>query len=617
MIETCLWILLGFSWVYRLAAWRVFVRFLSSREPASRDPMPPVSLLKPVKGLDAEAFDNFATFCLQDYREFEILFGVSNADDPVITVIRRLQNCFPNLPIRLIVAPSIGHNPKSSILHRLAAEARHDVFVISDSDMRVDRNYLRAVVAPLAHPEIGLVTCLFRSTRPRGMVARLAALGLNVDFLPSAVVAYRIFKTCMGIGATMVVRRKDLQAIGGYAAIADCLADDYQIASRLTDRGLRIHLSNYVVTNVVGTSESRQQWDREVRWGRNIRSLCPLGYIGLSVTCTVSLSLLLLLAAGPTALTLGAFVATLGLRYCLSARILSALNVPRYPAAFAALLPMRDVLSAAVWCVAVCGRSIVWRGQRYRLLGKNRLTACSSGMRRFGAALVSHLDLLLRRRQHIYEFSQDSRCLLRLSVEHAKSEIELDNGYRVQPGDLIGELHYWNEHLPSIGTSGPTLRWARQFREDLLISFRHLAQHVRSDDRMPEVRAFHARLHLHDRVGAARLRRLRETVGAEFRDVPPAKAWRARIAAWGEALLMRLLIWRFNPHAPRRGAAPAGQEVWIRRDVLLSRFGNSEPTKRSRTVRPRRRHLPNSPAATVEELRSSKAPRVIIPERSR
>ncbi len=201
------------------------------------------------------------------------------------------------MSIRLFIGAGDGANPKAALLRQLEDRAGGDVLVISDSDIRVDPDYLRRVVAPLRDPQVGLVTCPYRGISAESLWAQFESLYLGVTFLPAVIVADRL-GSVLGLGATMALRRADLAAAGGYAALAHHLMDDHQIASAVRKRGLRIHLSEYVASSVLGRTGFGEQWSREVRWSRGIRTVCHSGYAGMLLTFVTPIALAACLAGG-------------------------------------------------------------------------------------------------------------------------------------------------------------------------------------------------------------------------------------------------------------------------------------------------------------------------------
>jgi len=360
------------SWIYWIVAWWMVRAFFRARQEPDGSFTPPVSILKPIRGLDHEAYENFASFCRQDYPDFELLFGVSDPDDPAIPVVERLQRDFPQLSIRLFITPTIGANRKASILHHLASQARHEVLLVGDSDMRVTPDCLRRVVAPLADERIGLVTCPYRGEVPLTFTARLEALYMGATFLPSVVVARDFLNMRFAMGAASVLRRRDLARMGGFAAIADCLADDYQLGARIAGLGLRVHLSDYVVANVVGETTFQEQWNREVRWSRCNRVSRPLEYPGLLLTFSTPWAVALLLASGFAPLGLWALAVSVLLRW-LVAWLVAGYTGDQVVRRWLVWLPLRDMLTALVWCAAGLGRRIVWRGEEFILQPDGRM----------------------------------------------------------------------------------------------------------------------------------------------------------------------------------------------------------------------------------------------------
>lgn len=366
MLETLLYVLVAASWIYWLVAWWATRSFFRTRPQVDAGLMPPVSILKPIRGLDAEAYQNLASFCRQDYPVFELLFGVADPRDPVLPVLKQLQQDFPERSIRLITGEAIGSNCKASLLHHLAVQARHEVLVISDSDMRVTADYLRRVVAPLADEQTGLVTCPYRGGAPTGLTAQLEALHMGVTFLPSAVVASQLFRMPFAMGATMALRRGDLSRMGGFEAIADYLADDYQLGARIARLGKRVQVSTYVMTSILGKTTFRDQWRREVRWARCTRVCRPWEYPGLLLTFSTPLALILLAVSGLAPLGWLALAVSLLLRWVVAWWV-TGYTGDGETRRWLIWLPPRDVLSALVWCTGIMGRRIYWRGEQFDL----------------------------------------------------------------------------------------------------------------------------------------------------------------------------------------------------------------------------------------------------------
>jgi ceramide glucosyltransferase len=325
-----------------------------------------------VRGLDPEAYENFVSFCRQDYESFELLFGVDSPADAAAPVIERLQRGFPDVRIELIIAPACGTNRKASTLHVLAGQARHEILVISDSDCRVTPDYLRRVVAPLGDPGVGMVTCPYRGEQALTFTARLEALYIGATFVPLVLAARKYITMRLGLGATMAVRRGDLDRVGGFAAFADYLGDDYQLGHRISGLGRKVHLSRYVVACVLGATTFREQWNREVRWMRNARVCRPREYPIVPLTFSTPLAVALALVTGFSRESLAALVVSIVVRWSVGWLVTGFTGDVESRRALP-WLPLRDLLSAVVWLAGAVGRKIVWRGETFLLEPDGRL----------------------------------------------------------------------------------------------------------------------------------------------------------------------------------------------------------------------------------------------------
>lgn len=328
---------------------------------------PPVSILKPVRGRDWRFYDAIRTHALQRYPEFEILFGVRDLSDPAAADILRLQREFPSLSIRLIQVPGTAPNGKVGILKALAAEARYDVMLVNDSDILVEPDYLTRVVAPLADPAVGVVTCLYRASG-RTEPARWEALGIATEFAPSVLVAPLVGVDGFALGSTMVFRRQDLERIGGFAAIEDYLADDYQLGARIAGLGLRVYLSEVVVETSLSGDSWTDVWRHQVRWSRTIRVSRTAGYYGYLATQATVWALVSALAGDWTA-SVAAIAMRLAGGWLVATQILRDRSlVWRWP-----LMPLRDLFGFAVWVAGLAGSTVEWRGNRIHLTPEGRI----------------------------------------------------------------------------------------------------------------------------------------------------------------------------------------------------------------------------------------------------
>src|ERR1700676_3426557 len=290
---------------YYVLRLRSALRFVRERRAAGEGARPAhaVSILKPLRGTDPEMYESFRSHCLQDYPDYEIIFGVSDVNDPAIQLVEQLMVEFPQRTIHLVVSREIlGANTKVRNLAQMVRAARHEFLIVNDSDIRVEPDYLRRVLAPLSDPGIGLVTCLYRGVANSTLGSRLESLGISTDFSAGVLVAETIENGIrFGLGSTLAFRRSDLQAIGGFEALVDYLADDYQIGSRMAALGLKVHLSDVVVDTFLPQYTLRGFLDQQLRWARTVRDSRFWGYVGLGLTFGLVWAVLaLILARGAT-----------------------------------------------------------------------------------------------------------------------------------------------------------------------------------------------------------------------------------------------------------------------------------------------------------------------------
>ncbi|HET6251577.1 MAG TPA: bacteriohopanetetrol glucosamine biosynthesis glycosyltransferase HpnI [Tepidisphaeraceae bacterium] len=567
------------GWVYWLAAWictRVFfgrlqsgARSVVSCKTESARQSPRVSILKPVKGADDYTHENFASFCRQEYANYEILFGVRDESDPAVALIHRLAMEFPQTPIEVFVSQESLINPKCAILARLADAAGGEILVISDDDIRVSPDYLDRVIMPLDDPAVGWVTCPYRAMSPCGFGANLEGLHMDVVFLPAVILAHRLGQR-IGMGATMAVRRADLIRAGGFAAIADYLMDDYQLASIIACLGLRGCLSTCIVDSTLGRTPVARQWGRELRWSRGIRVTCPAKYWGLLVTYPSVWAVLLIVAWQFAAISLVIFALTLAMRWLIALDVRRAIH--GRPGIHVAWVPLRDLLSFITWCGGAWGRTIEWRGRRFRLESDGQLkpfSASAASATWFGRA-VRRLDLYLRRKQGIFEFDARPQCLLRLSFGIADQRISLSDGTEILPGDRVCDLHFFNEHLPPIGSQGTDLAWAKLLRRRLYGSMASLAAFSRQDRRFDGIKAVRSNLALIPRRSIDRqIRQLASRLHFDLIKNETASTRLHRLHELGEDILIWALIKAFNPGGLRRGKIKrVRHSFFISRDML-------------------------------------------------
>jgi ceramide glucosyltransferase len=330
---------------------------------------PPVSILKPLKGEDPEIYESFRSHCRQEYSEFEIVFGVSDANDPAVQAVERLRQEFPDRSIQLIVCTEVlGTNTKVSNLAQMVRSARYDHFIVSDSDIRVPPDYLRRVVAPLAEPGVGLVTCLYRGIAGPTVSSKLEALGISTDFCAGVLVARSIEDGLrFALGSTMAFRRQDLEAIGGFESFVDYLADDYELGKRIAGLGREVRVSDVVVETFLPSYTVREFFDHQLRWARGVRGARPGGYAGLLFTFGWLWALLALFASGGAMWAWSVFAAAVVLRFLVAWIVgvdaLADRQVPR----FSLLIPLRDLVGVLVWVLSFASNTVTWRGDRFQV----------------------------------------------------------------------------------------------------------------------------------------------------------------------------------------------------------------------------------------------------------
>jgi ceramide glucosyltransferase len=331
--------------------------------------LPPISILKPLKGVDPEIYESFRSHCLQDYPEYEIIFGVNDPNDPAIESVQQLQIEFPSCRIRLVLCPKIlGANVKVSNLAQMLGEARYNDLIVNDSDIRVEPDYLRGVIAPLADSHVGMVTCLYRGVASATLGSRLEGLGISTDFCPSVLAARQVENGIrFGLGSTLVFRRAELEKIGGFLSFVDYLADDYELGKRIAGLGLAVQLSDVVVETYLPAYSMREFFAHQLRWARGVRDARAGGYFGLVFTFGLMWGSFVVVASRAAAWACVAFGITLLLRLAVALVLGRAVLEDRKGLENIWLLPLRDLTAAAIWIVSLLGHTVTWRGDRFRL----------------------------------------------------------------------------------------------------------------------------------------------------------------------------------------------------------------------------------------------------------
>ena len=349
------------------------IEFFGVSTPVAPDFHPPVTILKPICGLDIDTYENFASFCQQDYPEYQIIFSVRHEGDPSVEVVQKIIHNFPQIDIRLVVSDrTIGTNLKVSNLANAFAEARYSLLLLADSDVRVGSDYLRRTIQPMQDPDVGVVTCLYRPL-VRGWVAILEAVGISTCYQANVLVARKLEGMKFALGPTIVIRRTALEAIGGFLAIADYLADDFQLGYLPAQAGYKVVLSDYVIEHVIATENLIDFIHRQTRWDCCVRVSRPWGYLGLIFTHGTATSLLFLIATGSSNLGWVVLVVTwvtrLAMGWVVGVRSLQDPVTKK----FLWLIPLRDLMTFALWCYSLVGNTIEWRGRRLKLVKGGKL----------------------------------------------------------------------------------------------------------------------------------------------------------------------------------------------------------------------------------------------------
>ncbi len=348
------------------SSWQFFR--LAKKSKRALDYTPPVSNLKPIRGLDSEAYENFASYCKQDYPDYELLFGIGDGDEAVLEVIEKLKRDFPQQRIRVVhVSGHIAANDKVVKLARLVGEAKNEVLVINDSDVRVRPDYLRSVVAPLRDPKVGAVTCLYVSTHEHTFIQKLQSTGMFCDFFPGIMVAWQLDGVKFAFGQTIVTTRKHLAGFGGYSAIENRPADDLLVGRLVAEQGFEVVLLPYTVETVADFKSFGEFFFKRLRWMTVMRHMRPWGHIGLVFTQGLAWSAAAVAVHPTPSVALFYFGGYIAVRVAMTWLIgvwgLKQSGVwKRMP-----LVPLWDAWALLIWLLSFGRRSIRWRDIDYRI----------------------------------------------------------------------------------------------------------------------------------------------------------------------------------------------------------------------------------------------------------
>lgn len=356
-----------YYWIALFSIWRFFRRS-AARGVANPGYAPPVSILKPIRGLDPGAYENFASFCRQDYPDYEIVFCVGEEDDPAVPILESLARDFPERSIRVLFGSGgTGSNDKVIKLARLVSEAQHEVVVISDSNVRVTPDYLRQVVAPLADSKVGAVTCFYVAAEDKNFTDRLQSTGMFSDFYVGIIVAWQLEGVKFALGPTIATTRERLAGFGGYDAIKNRPADDLLVGRLIAEQGYQVELLPYTILTVADYGSLRDLFHKRLRWIVVMRHLRPWGHFGLIFTLGLPWCLVAIATRPTLGVALGYLGAYLAMRFAMTSMVGWSLKQDALGKKLA-LIPAWDALAFCIWLTSFSRNSIRWRNVEYYIL---------------------------------------------------------------------------------------------------------------------------------------------------------------------------------------------------------------------------------------------------------
>ena len=370
-----LFFLLLAALVYQVLALVCLWRFFSlPSRPRPSPSRPGITVFKPLKGLEETTLDCLESFLNQDYQPCQVIFGVRDPQSPLLPLLRERQRSFPQAQVKTVICPKdLGLNPKVSILQQLAPHALYDLMVIADADVRVGPDFLSHMAAALMEPGVGLASCPYRAGAVKTLGAGLEALTISGDFIPSVATAFYVEGIHFALGATMGVTREALTAMGGFAALADFLADDYQLGWQVGQEGFRVLLLPYVVETSNPAMGLKEYLAHQLRWARTYRVCRPRGYLAYGITHALVYSTALFAASGLAPWALGLLGATLTVRLVLAFFSERRALHGSLPWFFLPLLPLKDFFSFAIWLLSFLGDRVNWGGINYRVTREGKL----------------------------------------------------------------------------------------------------------------------------------------------------------------------------------------------------------------------------------------------------
>lgn len=343
------------------------IDFFQQAHPVNPAFHPPVTILKPLCGLDVNTYSNLASFCRQDYPQYQVIFSVREATDPSLPLVQKLIQVFSDVDIELVVCDrTIGTNLKVSNLANAMEKAKHEVIVLADCDILVRPNYLLQIVQPLLNPQVGVVTCLYNSWA-KGWLAGFEALGIATRNHANVLAAHKLEGMHFAFGSTIAIRQAALEKIGGFAALADHLADDFHLGNLPTQVDYQVVLSPYIVEHQLTTTRLSEFFHRQARWARCIRVERFWGYVGLLFTYGTTSGLLFLLATQGSMWGWSVLATLLVTRWLMTWAIAIHYFQDRVAQKLWWLVPLRDVVNFVIWCYGLVGTTVEWRGYKYKL----------------------------------------------------------------------------------------------------------------------------------------------------------------------------------------------------------------------------------------------------------
>src|SRR5499427_2612487 len=330
---------------------------------------PPVSILKPLRGVDPQMYESFRSHCTLEYPEYEIIFGISEADDPAVEAVERLVREFPECQIRLMVCPEVlGNNRKTSNLVQMLPHAKYDHILINDSDIYVTPDYLRRVMAPFARPQVGMVTCPYRGIAADTLGSKLESLGISTDFIAGVLAARQIEGGIhFALGSTLAISRSALEAIGGLEPLVDYLADDFELGYRVSKAGLQVVLTDVVVETHLPAYSFQGFFEHQLRWARSTRDSRRMGYVGLLLTFGLPWAILAVVLSGGLWWSWAVLGAAALLRAAVAWQVGIGVVHDRAVWRHLWLLPVRDLIAFWVWFWSFADNKVHWRGDIFVL----------------------------------------------------------------------------------------------------------------------------------------------------------------------------------------------------------------------------------------------------------